>query len=152
MNPSRWSRDADVLDAWLEGKNMRRLEDRGGLDRSTLYEWRSGKRPTPCYAPRAIYPVYPDDNALAELMGLDDLGLGLYHLPTAGVVGDVREEMLEAGASLGAAMAELKSALADKVITEEERRAVRARLDDAIRELEETKQALEAPSLKAVGR
>lgn len=141
---------ARELDLWLDGKNMSRLERLTGFGHTSIYEWRSGKRPLPCYVPAAVHHVFPNDAAMSRIMQLDVIGRRLVPVHRIGLVGDHRDEMMEAGEAIGNAMGEIRESFKDKSFSPDETRAICEKIDKAIQELEETKQSVLAHAQQVV--
>jgi hypothetical protein len=141
-------RIAAILRRWV--KNKTRWSEITGFGKSSFYAWAEEGNVVPAYALAPTFRAVPKIECLAEVIQAGDLGLSLVRTKAPNIAGDVRDEIMEVTEALGVAVATARRVLADKVVTESERRAACARFDDVIREAEEAKQALCAPSLKAV--
>ena len=141
---------AEAYGRWLSRvKNIRRFAQRAGVGRSTVYDWLDEVAPVPLYAVEKTFQQIPDLDALGEVIGAGRQGIVLSRAAIAGVVGDVRDEMMQVGEALGVAMGRLSAALSDRVITAAERRDLRVRLDEVIRQVEEAKASLDVSPLVA---
>lgn len=153
-------RDADnapvaaEVRAWLKGtRNKRRVARLAGISKSMLYALLCETHPVPAWVPSRLFLVVPDLDALARTLGLHELGLKLVSTKVAASVRGVRDELLDVVEALGDLTKEVKRALLDDELSDEDRRRIRARLRAVIHEAEEMEQALDKPTtLRAVRR
>lgn len=140
---------AEALRYWLrQSKNMRRTARLAEVGRSTLYEWIDEGFPVPAYAMRKVFRAIPDVAAFAETSGANAIGLVVSRGQTIQSAGDIRDEVMDVTTALGAASDALRKAYANRVIDEGERRTLRTKFDEVIRQAQEMRLALDVPSLK----
>jgi hypothetical protein len=128
-------------------KNVQRWCRITGYGRSTFYAWADEVHPVPAHVIGPTYRAIQKLDFLAEITHANENNVALIKTAEPKSIGDVRDEMMEVGESLGSAMGALRRALKDRVISEAERRELRARLDDVIREAEEAKLSID-PALR----
>lgn len=142
---------AAALRSWLKDtKNRRRVARLAGISKSMLYALMEETHPVPAWVLPRIFNVVPNLDALAEALGLGELGLKLVQTKAAAGLRDVRDELLDVSEALGETVAELKRSLVDGRLDDDDRRRMRARFRELIKQAEEADQALDTPPLKAV--